>query len=77
MQIILADRSHDHFSVFVDPHPHQQRRIPFLQLRIGIAAHLLLHPQRGIEGPLGVILMRKRRAEQGKDAVTQALVLST
>ena len=40
---------------------------------IGIAAHLLLHAQGGIERPLGMIFMGNRRAEQGKDAIAQRL----
>src|SRR5262245_62897989 len=44
-----------------------------LPQRVAIPAHLLLHAQGGIEGPLGVILMRNWRPEQGKDAIAQRL----
>lgn len=36
---------------------------------IAIAVHLLLHPQTGVECPLGMILMGKRRTKQRKDAI--------
>jgi hypothetical protein len=45
----------------------------FLPQRIGISSHLVLHAQGSIQCPLGMILMRKRRAEQGKDAIAQSL----
>ena len=41
--------------------------------RIRITAHLLLHAQRRIQRPLGMIFMGQRRAEQGKDAIAQGL----
>ena len=34
----------------------------------------LVHPQRGPHGPLGVVLVRDRRAEQGHDLVADDLV---
>ena len=38
-----------------------------------ILRHLLLHPQRRKESPLGMILMRDRRAEQREDSVAGGL----
>ena len=34
----------------------------------------LLHAQTGAHGPLGVVLVRHRRAEQRQDAVAEQLV---
>ena len=38
------------------------------------AGQRLLHPQPGAHGPLGVVLVGDRRAEQGDDGVAEQLV---
>ena len=39
-----------------------------------VARQRVLHPQRGAHGPLGVVLVGDRRAEQGDDGVAEQLV---
>ena len=41
---------------------------------LGVPLHRLLHPQRGVAGPHGVVLVGERRAEEGHDAVAHHLV---
>ena len=41
---------------------------------LGVPLHRLLHPQRGVTGPHGVILVGQRRAEQRHDPVAHDLV---
>ena len=41
---------------------------------VAVAANGLLHGQRGIAGPDGVILMRDRRPKQGHNAIAHDLV---
>ena len=41
---------------------------------LGVLLHRLLHPQRGVAGAHGVILVGERRAEQRHDAVAHDLV---
>jgi len=72
MQVIFADRAHHDFpGVYADPHP--QRRIALCPERVCIPAHLVLHAQRRIERPLGMILVCNGCPEQRKDAVPQRL----
>jgi hypothetical protein len=41
---------------------------------LGVPLDGFLHPQRGVAGPHGVILVRQRGAEQGHDAVAHDLI---
>ena len=50
------DRAHHDFAG-VDSDAHLQRRAAFDAQAIGVAPHLLLHPERGVERALRMVLM--------------------
>src|SRR5215472_7228919 len=63
-----GDRA-DHHLASVNPHPALQR-IAAIGDELGrITPQLVLHPQSGIQGPLRMILMRQRRAEESENAI--------
>ena len=64
-----AERADEHLAR-VDPHAHADVHT---ELHRG-ERERLLHPQRGSHGALGVVLVRRRRTEQGDDRVTDDLV---
>ena len=66
------DRAHHDFTG-VHSDAHLQRRAALDAQAIGVAPHLLLHPERGVERALRMILMRDRRAEQREHAVAGRL----
>ena len=72
MQVVLADGAdHDRAAVHADADLQVDTLLaaqPF-----GVAPPALLHPQRGEQRPLGVILVGQRRAEQREDAVAHGL----
>jgi hypothetical protein len=73
---VAADRSHDHFTrVQADPDldGHALGAPHFFRVLLD----RLLHPERGIARPYGVIFMGERRAEQRHDAVAHHLVDGT
>ena len=63
-------RAHQHLAG-VDADPHLERRWPIVS---AASAEGLLHAQGGPHGPLGVVLVGDRRAEQGDDGVAHDLV---
>ena len=64
-----AHRAHEHLAaVHADPHLHRDLDLA------GEALHRLLHPERGPDRPLGVVLVRDRGAEEGDDLVADDLV---
>jgi hypothetical protein len=70
---IAADRAHNDLArVETDPdlHLHALRATKLIR----VAPHHVLHPERGIARPDGVVLMGQRRAEERHDAVTHHLV---
>jgi hypothetical protein len=70
---IAADRAHDDIPrVETDPDLHLQALRPAKVIRI--APHDILHPEGGIAGAHGVVLVGERRAEEAHDAVTHHLV---
>jgi hypothetical protein len=73
---IAADRAHDDLTgVEPDADLHQEALAP--PYALGVAAHGLVHPQRGVAGAHGVVLMGERRTEQRHDPVAHDLVDST
>ncbi|MNS82851.1 hypothetical protein D3C72_1166090 [compost metagenome] len=70
VQIVLADRAHDHFAG-VDADPDLQRDALLQPEPVAVPLHRLLHAQRGVERALGVVLVGDRCAEQRQDAVAQ------
>ena len=70
---IVADGPHHHLPrVQADPdlHLHPMRAAHLL----AVAADRLLHGQRRIAGPYGVVFMRNRRPKQGHNAIAHDLV---
>ena len=64
-----AHRADEHLAaVHADAHLHRDLDLG------GDALHRLLHAERGAHGPLGVVLVGDRRAEQGDDLVADDLV---
>ena len=57
----------------VGPDPDLERRLALASELLGVAPHLLLHPQRRIERAQGMVLVRDWSAEQRKDAITGRL----
>ena len=70
---VATDRAHHHLAG-VEPDANLNREALAAAHALGIAAHGLVHPQRGVAGPHGVILMGQRRTEQGHDPVAHHLV---
>ena len=72
MQIVANGAHHYLTSVEPDPDLHRQSlRAPHL---LSIALHDLLHSERRIAGPHGMIFMRDRRPKQGHNAIAHDLV---
>ncbi len=70
---VLADRADDHLAR-VDPHAHREAE-PLVAADLGgVRGELALQRQRRPAGPLGVILVGERSAEQRHDAVAGELV---
>ena len=70
---IVANGPHHHLPrVQADADLHLQP-MPAAHLR-AVAADGLLHGQRGIAGPYGMVFMRNRRPEQGHNAIAHDLV---
>ena len=73
---IIADPTDHHFAgVEADAHT-ERDAVPHTHL-VGIFAHGVAQREGGVARPLGVILVRNRRAEQGHDAVARVLVHRT
>src|SRR5262245_25215441 len=72
MEVVFTDRTQDYLAR-VNSHPHLERHA-FLQTQpVGVALHLFLHAQGGIEGALRMIFMGNRGTEESKDAIAQRL----
>ncbi len=70
---VAADRAHDDFAG-VEPDPDLDRD-PFGALDLlRVASDGLLHPERGVAGAHGVVLVRDRGAEERHDPVAHHLV---
>jgi hypothetical protein len=70
---IVADASEHHFPG-VQSHADGETEPVRDAHRIGIAPQLASQRQRSVAGPLGVILVGDRRAEQGHDPITGVLI---
>ena len=68
---VVADRPHHDFAR-VESHADLHRGMRARAL--GVAAQLIAHPERGVAGAYGMILVGNRGAEQRHDAVAQDLV---
>src|SRR5215510_12687789 len=75
VEVVLANRAHHHFTG-VHSHPHQQGWVAFGSQRIGIPAHLLLHTQGSIQGPLGMVLRSPSVAPHASNAACSARMRS-
>ena len=72
MQVVADGADDDLAAVQAHTHLHQQPLgAPHL---LGIAPHRLLHGQRRIAGPHGMIFVRQRRPEQGHNPITHDLI---
>ncbi len=60
------DQTHHHLTR-IHPDPRLQRQPAFLPHAVRIALQLFLHPERGVQRPLRMVLMRHRRTEQRED----------
>jgi hypothetical protein len=70
---VAADGAH-HDGAGVQPHAdHEHGRVSAPDL-LGVLLHALLHPERRIARPHGVVLVRDGRTEEGHDAVAHDLV---
>jgi hypothetical protein len=70
---VAADRAHHHLAgveADADVHGHTKRAVHLLR----VPADALLHPQGGIAGANGVLLVGDGRAEERHDAVAHHLV---
>ena len=70
---IAADGT-DHHLAGVQPHSNRQRDPGRAAHFLGMPLHRLLHPERGVAGPDGMVLVGHWRAEEGHDAVPHHLV---
>ncbi len=73
MRRSLADRAHHDVAgveADADLHLHALRAAQLLR----VAPHAVLHPEGGIAGPHGVVLVGERRAEERHDPVAHHLV---
>ena len=72
VQVVGADRTHHHFAG-VDADADLQRDPLGQTHAVGVAAHVVLHAQRRQQGPLRMVFVRDRRAEQRQDAIAHRL----
>ncbi len=70
---VVADRPHDHLAG-VEPHAHGEAQLAGAAQLLREAAQLLADMERRVAGPLRVVLVRDRGAEQRHDAVAGELV---
>jgi hypothetical protein len=70
---VVADLA-DHHVARVERHAHGEGQAPLALELLGVVAQALAQVQRRVAGPLGVVLVGDRRAEQRHDAVARVLV---
>ncbi|SOY46063.1 hypothetical protein CBM2589_B130014 [Cupriavidus taiwanensis] len=69
-QVIFPNRAHHHFAG-MNAYPDAQRQARCLWHPSIMTVYRILHPERGVERPQGVVLMRDGRTEQRQDAIAK------